>query len=124
MYISFSGSKSTTFKYDPETKVYNRFQNDKEHIDYLTKKQYTVKNIITYKVKNHSYDSYGRQALENIGKGEGYFITNGYAVPITWEKTTRAGQTVYKYLDGTEITVNDGNTHIEIQPKNRKLEIK
>ena len=123
VYISFSGSKSTTFEYDAENKVYKRFQNDIAHVDYLTKEQYTVKNIITYKVKNHSYDSYGRQALENIGSGEGYYITNGYAVPITWEKSTRSGQTVYKHMDGTEIVVNDGNTHIEIQPKNRKLEI-
>ena len=124
VYINFSGSKSTTFKYDEETKVYKRFQNKVEHIDYVTKEQYTVKNIITYQVKNSSYDSYGRQALDNIGSGEGYYITNGYAVPITWEKTSRAGQTVYKYKDGKEIIVNDGNTHIEIQPKNKKLEIK
>lgn len=123
VYISFSGSKSTTFKYDSENKVYKRFQNDIEHIDYLTKEQYTVKNIITYQVKNSSYDSYGRQALDNIGSGSGYYITNGHAVPITWEKKSRSGQTVYKYMDGTEIKVNDGNTHIEIQPKNRKLEI-
>lgn len=123
VYISFSGSKSTTFKYDEKTKVYKRFQNDIAHIDYVTKEQYTVKNIITYQVKNSSYDSYGRQALDNIGSGTGYYISNGYAVPITWEKSSRKAQTVYKYTNGEEIIVNDGNTHIEIQPKNRKLEI-
>lgn len=123
VYISFSGSKSTTFKYDTEKKIYNRFQNDIAHIDYVTKEQYTVKNIITYQVKNNSYDSYGRQSLDNIGTGTGYYISNGYAVPITWEKKSRKEQTVYKYLNGAEIIVNDGNTHIEIQPKNRKLEI-
>lgn len=123
VYISFSASKSTTFKYDENTKVYKRFQNDIEHIDYVTKEQYTAKNIITYQIKNRSYDSYGRQALENIGSGTGYYISNGYAVPITWEKSARKAQTVYKYLNGEEIIVNDGNTHIEIQPKNRKLEI-
>ena len=121
VYISFSGSKSTSFKYDPEKKVYLRYQNDTSHIDHETKEQYSVKNIITYQVRNHSYDSYGRQELDNIGSGEGYFITDGYAVPITWEKTSRESQTVYRYLDGEEIILNDGNTHIEIQPINRKL---
>ena len=124
VFIRFSGSKSTSFKYDAEKKVYKRYQNDIEHIDYVTKEQYTVKNIITYQVQNKSYDSYGRQELANIGKGTGYYITNGYAVPITWEKSARDEQTVYKYQDGKEITVNDGNTHIEIQPKNKKFEIK
>lgn len=121
--ISFSANKRTSFTYDEKNKVYKRFQNDLEHKDYVTKKQYTVKNIITYQVRNSSYDSYGRQTLDNVGTGTGYFITNGYAVPITWEKKSRASQTVYRYQDGTEIKVNDGNTHIEIQPKNRKLTI-
>lgn len=123
IYISYSGNKSTTFKYDEEHKVYKRFQNDVPHTDYVTKEQYTAKNIITYQIQNRSYDSYGRQELDNIGKGNGYFITDGYAVPITWEKTTRSSQTVYKYLNGEELIVNDGNTYIQIQPKNRDFKI-
>ena len=121
--ITFSASKRTSFIYDSINKVYKRYQNDLEHIDYVTKKQYTTKNIITYQVRNSSYDSYGRQELDNIGSGNGYYISNGYAVPITWEKKNRSSQTIYKYLDGKEITVNDGNTHILIQPKNKKLNI-
>ena len=49
-------------------------------------------------------------------------ITNGYAVPITWEKSSHSAQTVYKY-NGEELKVNDGNTYIQIQPKDQKLEI-
>jgi hypothetical protein len=30
---------------------------------------------------------------------------------------------IYKYLDGKEIEVNDGNTFIQIQPSGRKLNI-
>lgn len=123
IFISYSGNKNTSYEYDSENKVYKRSQNDIAHVDYVTKKQYTAKNIITYQVKNSSYDSYGRQALDNIGNGEGYYITDGYAVPITWEKKSRDSQTVYRYKDGKEITVNDGNTFIQIQPKNRKLTI-
>lgn len=119
--ISFSNSKNTSFEYDEEMHVYKRFQNSNAHIDYVTKNQYTVKNIITYQVGNSTYDYKGRQTLYNIGSGKGYFISGGYAVPITWEKKSRSDQTVYKYLNGEEIVVNDGNTHIEIQPKNRTI---
>lgn len=119
--IEYSGSKDTSYVYDSDAKVYKRYQNDKEHIDYVTKEQYTAKNIITYQIKNTSYDSYGRQTLENIGSGQGYYITNGYAVPIQWKKEKRDSQTVYTYLNGEEITVNDGNTYIQIQPKNKKF---
>lgn len=121
--IQYSGYKDTSFVYDENTKVYKRFQNDKAHTDYVTKEQYTAKNIITYQVKNASYDSYGRQYLENTGTGNGYYISNGYAVPIKWKKDKRESQTVYTYLNGEEITVNDGNTYIQIQPKNKKFMI-
>lgn len=125
IYIDYSSSRNTSFVYDEENKVYKRYQNGQEHIDYNTKEQYTAKNIITYQVNNYtiSGDNKGRQTIDNIGSGDGYYITNGYAVPITWEKTSRSSKTVYKYLSGKEILVNDGNTYIQIQPKSREITI-
>lgn len=122
--VVYSYYHTSSYKYDSENKVYKRFMSGVANKDLVTGKQYTVKNIITYKIKNYSFDDEGRQDLKNLGKGEGYYITNGYAVPITWEKDTRTSQTVYRYLDGTEITVNDGNTYIQIQPINQTLTIK
>ncbi len=118
--ISYSGLVKTGYVYDATNKVYNRYVNGKEHSDYITKKQFTTKNIITYEVSNHTLtgDVKGRQDIDNIGTGNGYYITNGYAVPITWEKKYKAAQTVYKFMDGREINVNDGNTYIQIHPKN------
>ena len=118
IFIKYSNSRNTSFEYDEINKVYKRFQNEEPHIDYVTKEQYTVKNIITYQISNYtiSGDDKGRQDITNIGNGEGYYITNGYAIPITWEKTSRESKTIYKYKNGEEIKVNDGNTYIEIQP--------
>ena len=125
IYIEYSKNRSTSYEYDSENKVYKRFQNNQEHIDYDTKNQYTAKNIIIYQVSNStiSGDDKGRQDIDNIGSGEGYYITNGYAIPITWNKSSRARQTVYKTLDGEELIVNDGNTFIQIQPKGFTLTI-
>lgn len=121
--IEYSYYHNTSYKYDEINKVYLRTMSDKAHVDAVTSEQYTTKNIITYKVKNKSIDSYGRQKLENTGSGEGYYITNGYAVPITWEKSSRNSKTVYKYMNGEEIKLNDGNTWIQIQPTDQDLEI-
>ena len=95
--------------------------NDVEHTDKTTGKQYTVKNIIIAKVDNYSMDSSGRQDIENLGTGDGYYVTDGYAVPIIWTKESRESKTVYTYVDGSEIKVNDGNTYIQIQPINQEL---
>lgn len=123
--ITYSASRSTSFTYDSENKVYKRFQNGKEHKDYITGKQYTTKNIITYQVANStiSGDAKNRQDIQNITSGTGWYISEGYAVPITWEKTSRSAQTVYKYKDGTKIKVNDGNTYIQIQPSGQNFTI-
>lgn len=114
--IPYSYMHTTKYEYDANNKVYKRYMNDKAHTDAITKMQYTTKNIIIQKIYNFSMDSYGRQDMNNVGTGEGYFITNGYAIPITWSKNSRKEKTIYKYLDGTEIKVNDGNTYIQIQP--------
>lgn len=125
--IPYSTSHLTSYGYDAENKVYKRYQNNMEHKDYVTGMQYTAKNIITYKVHNYTLnDGYsgGRQDLNNIGSGEGYYISEGYAIPITWEKTSRSSQTVYKVkVTGKELVVNDGNTFIQIQPDSQTLTI-
>lgn len=61
--------------------------------------------------------------MDNVKTLEGWYITNGKAIQITAEKTSRAGQTVYKDLQGKEIEVNDGNTFIQICPIDSKVEI-
>lgn len=124
--IKYSNATTTSYEYDAENKVYKRYVNGKEHTDYVTKNQYTFKNIITYQVKNSDINdgwNKGKQTLDNIGSGTGYYISEGIAVPITWEKKTRDSQTIYKFADGEKLIVNDGNTFIQIQPQGQKLTI-
>lgn len=121
--IPYSNGTKTSYVYDEENKVYKRYVNGEIHKDYVTKEQYTVKNIITYQVKNTALDSYGRQKLDNVGSGTGYYISNGVSIPIRYEKKTRDSKTKYTYMDGTELVVNDGNTWIQIQPTNQKITI-
>lgn len=121
--ITYSDYQTTSYVYDKENKVYKMYMSKQEHTDLVTKKQYTVKNIITYQVENSAIDKKGRQNLYNTGKGEGYFISNGIATKIKWSKASRSAKTKYTLMDGTELVVNDGNTWIHIQPKNKTLSI-
>lgn len=123
--IKYSNSSVTSYQYDPENKVYYRSVNNKAHIDYVTKNQYYFKNIITYQVSNStiSGDEKGRQDFKNVGTGTGYYISNGYSIPIKWEKKNRSSQTKYYYENGEELKINDGNTFIQIQPSGQSLDI-
>ena len=86
-------------------------------------------NFTSFCQKLYNYtlnDGYagGRQDLNNIGSADGYFISEGYAIPITWEKSSRSAQTVYKVkATGEELVINDGNTFIQIQPQKETLTI-
>lgn len=123
--IKYSNSVTDRYDFDKDKNYYLRFVNNKTHSDYVTKEQYHFRNIITYKVSNSTIpgDEKGRQTLSNITSGEGYYISDGYAVPIKWTKSSRESQTRYTYKDGKEIDVNDGNTFINIIPNSGSITI-
>lgn len=122
--ISYDGHQNvTTFVYDPNTKMYTRQEMGKDCIDHETGEAVTTKNIIVEKLTYSVCDDNYYWDLKTTGSGEGYFITNGYAVPITWSKSSRSSKTIYKYADGTEINVNDGRTYIELQTTNQSTNI-
>lgn len=123
VFIPSLPSSSTKYIYDETTKVYKRIVNGKDNIDYSTKKQFTTKNIIVQKINTKFASDHYYWDLETIGKGDGYYITNGFAVPIKWTKNSRTEKTKYTYLDGREVILNDGNTFIQLQSNNQNLTI-
>ena len=121
--MTYSNSEYRSYTYDSINKYYLRSKNGTPHIDRKTDTQLHYKNIIIMKVENKTIDSEGRQELKTTGSGEGYYITNGYALPIKWTKQYRNSKTQYTYLDGEQITLNNGNTFIQIVPLSSKIEI-
>lgn len=123
--INYSGSSYVKYVYDEENKYYLRYNNENKHIDNLTNEQIHMKNILILKMDtiNISGDDKGRQNLNNIGSGDGFYITNGQAISITWNKKSRESKTIYKNKDGKEIEINDGNTFIQIQPTKKDIVI-
>jgi hypothetical protein len=117
--IPYSTSNTVRYEYDETTSRYVRYSRDTKQVDWDTEETVTVKNIIVVKCKNTTLNDgtdKGRQTLDNIKTLNGYYITNGKAIEITAEKTSRSSQTVYRDLEGNEIEVSDGNTFIQICP--------
>lgn len=125
--INYSYYRTSNYSYNADTKTYLRSFNNTDDVDLVTGKQMEVKNIIVYAVNysSYCYNNYcAYQKIDNIGSGEGYYITEGYAVPITWEKSDEKSQTKYKVkATGNDLIVNDGNTYIQIYPTSGSLSI-
>ena len=117
------GSNEDNFYYDGENKMYKRNVNGVDTTDFSTGELFTTKNIIIEKISYYPMDDYKYWNLNLVGDGDGYFVTNGQAVPIKWSKADRTSKTKYTYLDGTEIEVSDGRTYIEVMIHDRPLTI-
>ena len=124
--IPYSYVNTVEYVYDEELKEYVRYSRGEKQVDWDTGKTITTKNIIIEKIDNWTINdgtSSGRQTIDNTKEVDGYYITNGKAIPITCTKTTRSSKTVYKDLEGNEIDVNDGKTFIQICPEDADVEI-
>jgi hypothetical protein len=122
--LEFSGYTSPYFTYNSTDKVYQRFQFGKEHIDSVTGKQLTFKNIIIQFVKEWNIDKNGYQTMDiENASGTGYYITNGKAVPITWKKKESDRWMRYYDEKGNELTINPGKTYITLFPKDRPEDV-
>lgn len=121
--IPYSKNEYRTYMYDETNKYYLRSQNGQAHIDRQTNKQLHYKNIIVLKADYTINESLELQELKTTGTGTGYYISNGNYNEITWSKETRNSKSIYKYKDGTELKINDGNTFIQIIPKEKNITI-
>ena len=117
------GNITTVFEYNEESKMYTRIVNNVRTKDHETKEEFVTKNIIVEKI-NYSVMPDGKYwDLKTVGEGDGYYITNGYSVPIKWKKESRTSKTIYTYLDGSEISVSDGRTYIEVHVTKKNVTI-
>lgn len=108
------------FEYNAEEELYYRFQFDGAHIDEMNNEQLKVKNIIIQYTPCTIYEGSTYLNLNVWDGGEGFYITNGKAVPITWKKDSQYGATRYYSENGKEIVLNPGKTWISIVETSRK----
>ncbi len=123
IYIKYSSAQINEYNYNSSTGMYEKTSNGEKRLDYITGEAVSAKNVITYQVNNYTIagDTAGRQELETVGSGEGYLFTEGKVIKINWSKSSRTAQTKYTYLNGEEVVLNDGVTHIQIQPLNEEI---
>lgn len=123
--LKYSWVMSAGYKYDEEKGVYFRYRKDEPHMERVSEEQIFAKNIIIQLVRNYPIqgDSSGRQEVDTVGSGNGYYITNGKYIEITWSKPGRKDKTQYFDKEGNSILLNPGQTWVQIFPTNGSLEI-
>lgn len=124
--ITYSQNTKIKYEYDQESLKYIRFQDGIKQIDHENNDGVLVKNIIIYQIANYGLNdgmNKGRQDINNVDSGTGYYVSEGKAIKINWSKESRSAQTIYTDEKGERLILNDGNTFIQIVPTTGKAEI-
>lgn len=117
---------SSKLIYNEETQTYDYYCYGDAHIDPSDNNSVmSFKNLIVYSVSFSQYDEHGYLIYNCVGAGqEGYYITNGYAIPIHWAKSGLNNQTLYYDLTmGGQIQLNTGKTYITMVPSDVWTEV-
>jgi hypothetical protein len=114
--IDMSGCYPVTksaLTYDPEKEVYLKTLYGSAQKDALTGEQLAFSNVIIQRAYREVRDANGYLAYQmHDTTRDGYFITKGKMIHITWEKTDDYAPTTYYDDNGNEITFNTGKTMI------------
>ncbi|MBV1759151.1 MAG: DUF3048 domain-containing protein [Dethiosulfatibacter sp.] len=120
--ITYNEDYYVRYDFKEDVGIYNRYVNNKMQVDEYYEDEIMATNIIIQKLRKAVLDNEGRLALYNISDGEGYYISNGEMIEISWEKTSIRSRTIYSDKDGNEILLNPGQTWIQVISQNTILE--
>lgn len=109
---------SSTLKWNDDTTTYDYYEygeihTDPQHDDAVL----TFENVILQNCNFAEYDENGYLVYYVVDSGEGYYITEGKAIEITWTKSDITSKTVYfDKATGKQLEMNTGKTYIAIVP--------
>ena len=103
--------------YNPETGTYDYYGYGILHTDADDDEVLTFKNVLLQNTTWFEYDNHGYMRYNEVDSGRsGYYLTNGYCIPVTWTKTSETGITRFFDMDGNEIHLNRGKTYVGMIP--------
>lgn len=109
------------YRYDGKQKAYTRSMDGALHIDALTDKPLSVRNIIFQYVQTEIVDEAGRLNVQDIGEGVAQLVSGGRLVQGRWKKSGIYETTRYADLSGKSWTLLPGLTFIQIVPLETKI---
>lgn len=124
--INYSNLKifDISYQYQTSTDVYWRYQNEDRQIEANDKKPLAIKTIIIQFVPEEIHlDKDDRLAIEVLGKGAAWLMSQGKIIKGSWHKDTFASRTIFYNSNDEEIIFPTGNVWIEVVPGKREITI-
>ena len=111
------GHNKSQLVYNSETGEYEYYEYDDRHEDAEDGAPLSFKNVLLQKCSFTQLDDNGYLIYNCIdGGNNGWYLTNGEAKAIAWNKLTETGKTTYYDDQGNELEINTGKTYISLIP--------
>ncbi|MDO5714675.1 MAG: DUF3048 domain-containing protein [Tissierellia bacterium] len=110
--LTFAPTYKVEVEYDSNSQGYHLIRDGEEVIDENNKEVCQFKNIILRVIPSRVAGPLGTLAMDNIGTGEGFYLSSGKIIPIIWSKDSKDSPMKYSTEEGQEIIFNPGKTYI------------
>ncbi len=106
-------------EYDADSQTYKYFQYNQAEVDAGNgNKQIAFTNLLLQNARLEQLDDHGYMMYyPSESNREGWFITQGKAVKVTWTKQNDLDATRYYDSNGNEIKINVGKTYVALIPE-------
>ncbi len=118
--VPFSGSKTTTFRYDAEAGHYLAQQYGGPYIDGNDNTQISAVNVLVLQAETRVVDDAGRLKID-LSSGEGWYACGGELIPISWIKGGANDPLRFTHADGSPLTLSPGKSYVCIIPATREI---
>lgn len=119
--INYNSSYKTSYKY--KDGLFTKYINNKKQTDALNNKELTFTNIIIQQTSIDTIDSKLHLNIKLIGKGNGYILSKGKYIKVTWERTSVNSKTTFYDSNNNEVPLSSGKTMWNIVDNSTKINI-
>ena len=114
--IPYTSVHKPKYVYDETSQKYLRYQFiGEKHIDGETGEQLSFDNVLIIACRHENRgDSYNHINVYTTGTGNGYYISKGKYIPVTWSKSGVDEPMTLTKEDGSELKMNCGTIFVNI----------
>ncbi len=116
-----NGKKTTVLTFNAQTGLYEAVQHGKDYVDGNTNEKVAFRNVLVIQART-TYNSEGRQFVDLVATGNGWYACDGKVVPIKWTRTGDKKPFVFTLTDGTPLTMAVGKSYMAVIPGSSEIQ--
>lgn len=130
VYIPYPACCDVTWRYNPETGMYERYVRGQPHTDRADGKIIAVSNVIVHFARHEPVGMIDRAYMTQgiriylDGEGEAWIFRDGKMYRARWRQPDRFQMTEYVTLDGDPFPLKPGRTWIQFVPLDFDVKVK